>query len=261
MFFALRRDLPLPGGPSREWSCLTAPCRPGHTRSGAVDKWGASVRRSGRASTVGSRRSIDPNDFFPVPSCVVFLLASQTRRESPAQQGRSWRRGRNGGPFTIEPVPSHETHRELLRRLMPTGHEMERRFTLALFFVNERRSQLRLVQEPRQSRLVHGAARKKIAVEGTRFRPELSVGQAIRGRARLRRPSWDETCPRMLAAQAASGRPSTLSKATGDWRSRKDGWYGLTRAHWESECVAAGGSSMNCGRNTRVEQSDSSLDW
>ncbi len=165
---------------------------------------------------------IEPNDFFPVPACVVFL----TRKDPPAKplpsRADRWR-GEDSGPFTMEPIPLTDTSDKFAS---PYGDRARQGATIVprvLFFVETEESTA-LVQaayrpnvSPRRS-TQEKSPWKKLEL------PQLT-GQPIEADYIFDIHLGETLVPFILFQPLKVVLP--LSKSTGELAKKEGGWYGL----------------------------------
>lgn len=165
---------------------------------------------------------IEPNDFFPVPSCVVFL----TRKDPPAKPlpnfADRWR-GEGSGPFTMESVPLTDTSG---RFASPYGDRARQGATIVprvLFFVETEESTA-LVKAANRPNVFPRRSRQEKSPWKDLELPQLS-GQPMEAEYIFDVHLGETLAPFMLFQPLKAVLP--LSKSTGELVKKKDGWYGL----------------------------------
>ena len=165
---------------------------------------------------------IEPNNFFPVPACVVFL----TRRDPPGKPLQSkadrWR-GTDSGPFTMEQVALTDTSGEFAS---PYGNRARNGATIyprPLFFVTVEESTA-LVQaantltvSPRRSKQVKSPW-KELEL------PELT-SRSIEAEHVFDVHLGETIAPYVVLEPLKAVLP--LSKSTGELVKKEGGWYGV----------------------------------
>ncbi len=104
LFFARCADLYLREGGDAAMVLPHSALQAGQYRPWRSGKWGL-TEADLEARQPWDLERIEPNDFFPVPSCVVFARkVGRDGARALAPTASRWR-GSQGGPFTYEPVP------------------------------------------------------------------------------------------------------------------------------------------------------------
>ena len=195
-------------------------------QGGQFTKW-----RTGRWGVVsvdlGARlpwdlERIEPNDFFPVPACVVFLTRKGVPGKPLPKQADRWR-GKDRGPFTMERVPLIDTSGKFAS---PYGERARNGATIyprSLFFVNIEESTA-LVQATN----VHTVSPRRTKQEKSPWKelelPELA-GQVIEAEHVFDVYLGETVAPYVMLEPLKAVLP--LSKSTGDLVKKQDGWYGI----------------------------------
>ncbi|MXY87079.1 MAG: hypothetical protein F4Y95_11480 [Chloroflexi bacterium] len=219
MFFARCVELYLEPGGRAGMVLPHSALQTGQYRKWRAGKWGV------LSVDLGVRRPwdldrIEPNDFFPVPSCVAFL----TRKDPPGKplprQADSWR-GNHGGPFTKEPVQLTDTSGEYAS---PYGERARNGATIyprPLFFVNEEASTALVQAANTVSVSPRRSAQEKSPWKELEL-PDL-VGSVIEADHVYDIHLGETVAPYMLLQPLRAVLP--LSKSTGQLVKSEDGWY------------------------------------
>lgn len=197
-------------------------------QSGQFAKW-----RSGEWTAVHCRLDIlspwdlervEPNSFFPVPSCVVFArrVENQSQAQRLPRQASRWR-GSEGGPFDRESIALHDTvggHASPYAERARTGASL---FPRALFFVTTSETK-GLVQaantltvSPRRSK------QEKVPWKELEL-PELK-DQSIEAEHVFDTHLGETVAPYLLLDPVEIVLP--LSKASAELVKQDPGWYGV----------------------------------
>ena len=195
-------------------------------QGGQFTKW-----RTGRWGVVsvdlGARlpwdlERIEPNDFFPVPACVVFLTRKGAPGKPLPKQATRWR-GKDRGPFTMERVPLIDTSGKFASPYGDRARNGATIFPRSLFFVN--------IAEPTalvQATNIHTVSPRRTRQEKAPWKdlelPELS-GQAIEAEHVFDVHLGATIAPYVMLEPLKAVLP--LSKATGDLVKKSEGWYGI----------------------------------
>ena len=195
-------------------------------QGGQFTKW-----RTGRWGVVsvdlGARlpwdlERIEPNDFFPVPACGVFLTREGVPGKPLPKQADRWR-GKDRGPFTMERVPLIDTSGKFAS---PYGERARNGATIyprSLFFVNIEESAA-LVQATN----VHTVSPRRTKQEKSPWKelelPELA-GQVIEAEHVFDVHLGETVAPYVMLEPLKAVLP--LSKSTGDLVKKQDGWHGI----------------------------------
>jgi hypothetical protein len=165
---------------------------------------------------------IEPNDFFPVPACVAFVV----RRDPPAKplssQADRWR-GPVGGPYTRDQVALTDTSGEFAS---PYGDRTRNGATIyprPLFFVEVQQSTA-LVQAAKTVTVSPRRSKQEKSPWKTLHLPQLA-GQVIEVEHVFDVHVGETVAPFVLLDPLTAVLP--LSKVTGELAKDEQGWYGI----------------------------------
>ena len=238
MFFARSVELYLETGGSAAMVLPHSALQAGQYRNWRDGRWGV------LSVDLGTRRPwdlerVEPNNFFPVPSCVAFLKRTDPPGKPLSNQADSWQ-GKNSGPFTTEPVLLTDTSGKFAS---PYGDRARNGATIyprSLFFVEVEQSDS-LVQ-----------ASNTVTVSPRRSSNEKSPWKNLELQELKRRPIEAEhvldvhlgetVAPHLLLAPLKAVIP--LSKKSSDLVVQESGWYGVDplslgdrmRRRWRTMC-------------------------
>ncbi len=165
---------------------------------------------------------VEPNSFFPVPSCVAFLLRREPSGKPLASQAERWLGGA-GGPFSRERVRLFDTSGDFAS---PYGGRARQGATIVprvLFFVNEQ-SSMAAVQAANTVTVSPRRSRQEKAPWKHLQLPELK-GQTIEAGHVFDVHLGETLAPHVLLTPLRAALP--LAKSTRVLAKAEDGWFGV----------------------------------